>query len=196
MEGEMSREQMVVLASMGLYAAWVLLPVIPAILIYWLFPKNTLTAKGVLAGLTVNASGAFGGYLVIFAVTYPFVHQGQNTIGAFMHPYWTVTGQIKLVNYQTGDEVHSELLLDKLNIVTKPEIIENKSFRMRAALPEQDARMPWLIFTIPHFGSEVVEIESRSKQVNYYEKTVHLTDPIEIKGDPSIKDIPVIAEKK
>ena len=88
-----------------------------------------------LAGLTVNASGAFGGYLVIFAVTYPFVHQNQNTIGVFMHPYWTVTGEIKLVSEQTGEEVHSELLLGKLNIATKPEIIGNQSFRMRAALP-------------------------------------------------------------
>lgn len=191
-----TREQMVFWTSIGLYAAWVLLPVIPAILIYWLFPKNTLTAKGVLAGLTVNASGAFGGYLVIFAVTYPFVHQNQNTIGVFMHPYWTVTGEIKLVSYQTGEEVHSELLLDKLNIVTKPELMGNKSFRMRAALPEQDGGIPWLVFTIPNFGTAVIDIEAASKEVNYYEKTVRLKQPIEIKGDTSIKDIPIIAERR
>jgi hypothetical protein len=195
MEEEVTREQMVFWTSMGLYATWVLLPVIPAILIYWLFPKNTLTARGVLAGLTVNASGAFGGYLVIFTVTYPFVHQNQNTIGVFMHPYWTVTGEIKLVNYQTGVEMHSELLLDKLNIVTKPEIMGNKSFRMRAALPEQDGGIPWLVFTIPNFGTAVIDVGAASKEVNYYQKTVHLTDPIEIKGDSSIKDVPVIAEK-
>ena len=191
-----SREQMVFWTSIGLYAAWVLLPVIPAILIYWLFPKNTLTARGVLAGLTVNASGVFGGYLVIFAVTYPFVHQNQNTIGVFMHPYWTVTGEIKLVSEQTGEEVHSELLLGKLNIATKPEIIGNQSFRMRAALPEQDGGIPWLVFTIPSFGTAVVDIGSASKEVNYYDKTVHLANAIEIKGDSSIRDIPVMADKR
>jgi hypothetical protein len=149
-----------------------------------------------MVGLTVNASGAFGGYLVIFAVTYSFVHQIQNTIGGFMHPYWTVTGEIKLVNYQTGAEMHSEQLLDKLNIVTKPEIMANKSFRMKAALPEQDGGIPWLVFTIPNFGTTVIDIDTTPKEIDSYVKTVHLKDPIEIKGDPSIKDVPVVTEKR
>jgi hypothetical protein len=193
----MSHEQMVFWASIGLHAAWVLLPMIPAVLIYLIFPKSTLTAKGVLAGLTVNSSGAFGGYLVIFAATYSYVHQAQNTIGAFIHPYWTVTGEIKLTDSETGQEVHSEQLLAKLNIGTSPEIIGNKSFRMRAALPEQgNGDIPWLVFTIPEFGSGSVDIKAASKQVNYYEKTIHLTEPIEVRKDPSIKDIPVTAEKR
>jgi hypothetical protein len=187
---------MVFWSSIGLHAVWVLLPIIPAVLIYWLFPKNTLTARGVLAGLTVNASGAFGGYLVIFAVTYSFVHQTQNTIGAFMHPYWTVTGEIKLVDYKTSEEVHSEILLDKLNIATKPEIMGSKSFRIRAALPEQGGEIPWLVFTIKDFGQQVVIIRDTPKEVDNYEKTVHLTNPIEIKGDASIRDIPLSAEKR
>jgi hypothetical protein len=192
----MSREEVVFWASLGLHAVWVLLPVVPAVLIYWIFPKNTLTASGVLAGLTVNASGAFGGYLVIFAVTYPVIHQIQNTIGGFMRPYWTVTGELKLVDYQTGDVKRSERLLEKLAIVTKPEIMANNSFRMKAVLPEQDGKIPWLVFTIPNFGKAYVDIEREAKEVDYYEKTVRLTHPIEIREDPTIRDVPVTAENR
>ena len=133
---------------------------------------------------------------MIFAVTYPFVHETQNTIGTFMHPYWTVTGEIKLVEYQTGNEVHSERLLDKLIIGPKPEIIGNQGFRMRAELPEQDGGIPWLQFSIPNFGKTTIDIDNAPKEVDAYGKTVHLTNPIEIKEDPSIKDVPVIADKK
>ena len=43
----------------GLYVMWVMLPLVPAILTFKLFPKTTVTASGPFAGFTVNASGAF-----------------------------------------------------------------------------------------------------------------------------------------
>ena len=41
------------------YALWVLLPLIPSILIFLIFPNSTVMAQGPLAGLTVRAGGAF-----------------------------------------------------------------------------------------------------------------------------------------
>jgi hypothetical protein len=47
-----------------LFALYLLLPVIPAVLIFLIFPKTNLNLKGPLQGLTLNASGAFAGYIV------------------------------------------------------------------------------------------------------------------------------------
>ncbi len=50
--------------SFLLYAVYVCLPLIPAILIFWLFPDAKVTVSGPLQNLTVNATGAFAAYIV------------------------------------------------------------------------------------------------------------------------------------
>jgi hypothetical protein len=57
-----------VLLSFGLYLLYVLLPLIPAILIYRLFPDTKVAVSGPLAGLTMKASGAFAAYVIIVAL--------------------------------------------------------------------------------------------------------------------------------
>lgn len=54
---------------------WVIVPLLPSILLYRIFPGNPLTAEGPFAGLTIRASGAVALYLVIFAGIYYPVHQ-------------------------------------------------------------------------------------------------------------------------
>jgi hypothetical protein len=58
----------------SLLLVWVLLPLLPAILIYWLFPDTKVTASGPLAELTVAASGAFAAFLIVLVVIAPFVY--------------------------------------------------------------------------------------------------------------------------
>ena len=86
----MSREAMVLFSLIGLHTVWVLLPLVPAILIYWLFPNTAVAVSGPLASLTVRASGAFAAYLAVFLVTYPLVQRTEQTIGGFQHPFWKI----------------------------------------------------------------------------------------------------------
>lgn len=50
--------------SFLLYVLYVLLPLIPAVLIFRLFPDAKVTVSGPLQNLTLNATGAFAGYVV------------------------------------------------------------------------------------------------------------------------------------
>ena len=59
-----------ILALVGAHILWVLLPLAPAVLIYWLFPNTPVAVSGPLSGLTVRTGGAFGAYLVVLLLTY------------------------------------------------------------------------------------------------------------------------------
>src|SRR5215469_5170360 len=69
------------LALLGLLALWVLLPLVPAILIYRLFPNTPVVAAGPLAGLRTNASGAFAAYLIVFVITFFLVSSIRDSLG-------------------------------------------------------------------------------------------------------------------
>ena len=51
--------------SIVLLILWVLLPLVPSILLYKVFPNTTVAASGPFAGLTIAAGGAFAGYLIV-----------------------------------------------------------------------------------------------------------------------------------
>jgi hypothetical protein len=53
-----------VLAAFELYALYVVLPIIPAVLIFRLLPDTRVSVSGPFQKLKINASGAFAGYVV------------------------------------------------------------------------------------------------------------------------------------
>lgn len=57
-----------VVYSFCLYMLYVLVPLIPAILIFKMFPESKVTVSGPLQNLTVNATGAFAAYVVTVAL--------------------------------------------------------------------------------------------------------------------------------
>ena len=69
----MPREMMVLFSLACLHILWVLLPLVPSVLIYRLFPNTAVAVSGPLANLTIRASGAFAAYLIIFVFTYPLI---------------------------------------------------------------------------------------------------------------------------
>lgn len=66
--------------SFLLYVLYVLLPLIPAILIFKLFPESKVTVSGPLQNLTINATGAFAGYVVTVALGFFLVKNVQAQI--------------------------------------------------------------------------------------------------------------------
>jgi hypothetical protein len=62
----MSNALMAVLVSMLLLFILTVLPLIPAVVIYALFPKTTVVTRGPLSGLTLKSSGAFSVYIIVF----------------------------------------------------------------------------------------------------------------------------------
>jgi hypothetical protein len=74
-----------------LLTIWVALPLLPAVLIYRLFPNAPLVVTGPLAGLTIKTGGAFAAYLLIFLLIKSQVETTKDFIGGAMRSYWEIT---------------------------------------------------------------------------------------------------------
>jgi hypothetical protein len=181
----MPREMMVMAALVTLYCLWILLPLVPAVLIYRLFPNTSVAVSGPLAQLTVRASGAFAAYLIVFACSYPVTTRFEQTVDGFERPFWTIKGRIKLVD-ANGAEVLSDPLLEKMSVKTVPDPITVESYLVRVNVPETED-FPLLILDIPDFGRQVIDLRSPDAGITFdhYHKTINITAPITIQERPS-----------
>src|SRR6266496_2817914 len=91
-----SADQNIVFWQYALNASWVLLPLVPAVLIYLIFPKSTTTLRGPFAGLTIRSSGAFAAYFIVLVATTPLLIRQNNNLESLLHPSWIITGTIQL----------------------------------------------------------------------------------------------------
>jgi hypothetical protein len=112
---------LIILLLLVLLGFWVSLPLLPAVLIYRLFPTTSVAASGPLANLTINASGAFAAYLIVFLIIMPMVNAIQNRIVGELRPSWEIRGQVQLVNQ--GKPVSREDLLATMLLETRPGVL-------------------------------------------------------------------------
>jgi hypothetical protein len=181
----MSKEAMVLFSLVGLHAVWVLLPLVPAILIYWLFPNTAVAVSGPLASLTVRASGAFAAYLAVFLVTYPLVQRTEETIGGFQHPFWKITGQVKLID-NDGNEMQSEDALSRMVVRTEPAPFSVAGYDLWINIPQPEDLPPRLFVEIPGFGTKWINLNNKSSDISRdeYHKIIEIKTPIIIKRNP------------
>lgn len=161
-----------------LLACWILLPLVPAVLIYKLFPNTPVAASGPLAGLTIKTGGAFAAYLIIFLIVVPLVNKIEYEIGGSIRPSWEVRGEVKLVD-QTGNEIANRDLLEAMKLKSLPSCL-NHSAEMLTLTVAPDligGAFPKVVVEVPGWGIKDVDL---NKQVNkkYFE---HLIDVGEIK---------------
>jgi hypothetical protein len=91
-----------VIYSFCLYVLYVLLPLIPAVLIFRLFPDTKVSVAGPFQNLTLNATGAFAAYVVTVALGFFLVKYVEQEIASTRH--YAVEGIIvDLANNQSID---------------------------------------------------------------------------------------------
>jgi hypothetical protein len=172
-----SIEIVVYLALLGILTLWLVLPLIPAFLLYRFFPNQSIAATGVLANFKVNATGAFAGYLVLFAAMIPFVFKTYDIVGDFLHPYWTIRGQISLHD-RDGKEIHQQALFKQITHRTHPEMnfFEDPTFVI--GLPEAEKDFPDVVLKIPNWGVGVLSIRSHKNIRDEFRKIIQLQTPL------------------
>jgi hypothetical protein len=138
-----------------LLAAWVSLPLYPAVTIYKRFPHAPLFVTGPLAGnLTINTGGAFAAYFVVLAVITPFVNSTRDAVRSATRPYWEISGEVTLVD-EAGKEVQaiqaSDKVVEKMMVQTRPDILGHDGTFLRFKLPEADdeGHLPSVILSFP-----------------------------------------------
>jgi hypothetical protein len=131
------------LCLLALLAVWVSVPLFPAVLIYNRFPNTPMVAAGLLAGLTINAGGAFAAYLIILLVIAPFVLYARDFIHDATHPYWEIRGELVLQD-EAGNPIKAfDTLLSTMDVRTHdPNILGHDGTTLTFILPETDGSLP------------------------------------------------------
>ena len=112
-----------VLYGFILFLVYILMPAIPAIIIYWIFPDDKIKAEGFLGKLKINATGAFAGYLIILIVSHFLVPQIQDLISnSAENNSWIVKSKVVFVdsNDKIDDSINSDSVRLKLQTTTNP----------------------------------------------------------------------------
>jgi hypothetical protein len=116
-------------------AAAVLLPLIPAILLFKFLPASG-EIEGPFKGLRIKFGGAFAAYLVLFLVMW----EGRPPD---LHHYhtWTVKGIVQLRNTGQGQEPSIREVICRI-IPPKFEVENDGSFNFEIPVPDDDQGMP------------------------------------------------------
>jgi hypothetical protein len=147
---------LMILVAIGVFSIWVLLPLLPAVLIYRLFPNNPLVVNGPLAGLTVKTGGAFGAYLLIVLLTWVQIEKINGLVWGLQDQVWTVKGRIQLVD-EKEKPVNSEEWTRRFELVLSPAAHSVDKHLVKLRLVEDKDGLPVTELKVKDFGSHVID---------------------------------------
>lgn len=177
---------MVVLTMLGILAVWVLLPLVPAILIFRLAPGNAITLTGPLANLTLNASGAIAAYFAVLVAIALFIGDIKQRAIPIPRQYWTVLGTIELED-TNGKPARFQHHANKIKVITNPEIyvIDNNTADLRIKVVEGEDGLPSIKVDVDHFGLGVIKIVKGAPEFEFHDDNIiRLKKPLRVQQDP------------
>jgi len=173
----MDKHIIAVLLSFSLYALYVLLPLVPAILIYSIFPNTKVGISGPLGGLSMKAGGAFAAYVITVLLGSFLIIKTHDIIGGSVSHTWLVKATIELHddedNVITSEKAND--LLANLIVQTDPELISVKHEIVKMKLPAKEDDLPIIFLSIPKFGDQTIDLENFERvEIDNFDKTIDL----------------------
>ena len=173
--------------SIILYLLYVLIPLMPSILIYKLFPKTRVSLSGPLKGLTMKATGAFAAYVIILLLGYTQIDIANNMINRLTIPpdetqLWTVETMVELRNYQ-NEVIEDDKLIKTTEISIQPDLILKSGKHIHLKLPKTVQNWPnhLIRYSIPGFGENTFNLNDIDENLDYGNKILNISNPIIIK---------------
>ena len=190
----MDKQIVTVLFSFILYVIYVLLPMVPALVIYKLFPDTTITTTGTLSGWKVKTTGAFAGYIITVVLGYFLVQNTHQLIAQMNSPYWDISAKVELLNedgtpYRIKRSKNNSLI-DTLQVQIDPKLQRVNSGTVHLIIPGH--RAEWekrdLKFEIPNYGYTLINLKNASKNaiIDNYSLSMELLKPIKIVVDKDV----------
>ena len=98
------RDVVLLIALYCLYFVWVVVPLLPAVVIYRLFPEAATDTQWKVLGIVLKAGGASGFYFAILALAFfKFLEPTTDYIKSLHQPFWTVEVPIKFLDAANKD---------------------------------------------------------------------------------------------
>ena len=189
----MDKQILTVIFSFVLYIIYVLLPMVPAMVIYKIFPDTTITTSGTLSGWKVKTTGAFAGYIITVVLGYFLVQNTHHLIAQINNPYWEVSAKVELLN-EDGTQYHiqrsNDNLIDTLEVMVAPRLQRVNSGTVHLIIPgsRKNWEMTELKFEIPNYGYTQINLKEASKDaiIDEYSLSAQLSQPIKIVVDRQV----------
>ena len=146
-------DESIIFWQFAFIACWILLPLVPAVMIYLIFPNTQTSLGGPFSGLTLKSSGAFSAYFVVLLASYPVWSSQAEDMRALMRPTWEITGEVKVLN-ERGQEIDYPVGKDSpLSISLKPELSEIDGKEFSIFVPERENSVPRIVIHYRDFGA-------------------------------------------
>lgn len=164
------------------------LPLIPAALIYRLFPKTSIKIKGPFRGLTLNASGAFAAYILILMMIYPLALKNYHLISSFYYPTWHLEANMLFYDKE-GNQQKFRSKDEQINVLLIPETYQVSNGTARILVPwKSGEKLPFIKIEVPGWGEGELNISNMTEGQNYtidnFKKSIHISDPLIIRESP------------
>jgi len=185
----MDKQIIAVIVSFELYVFYVLLPMIPAIVLYRMFPDTKVSATGVLSNLNFKTTGAFAAYVITVSLGYFLVQNTHQLIAQVSSPVWTLKTEVELLNLDNSQYINKDFL-ETLTVSIDPELHRVSGNTVLLKLP--GTKKSWettqLKFDIPKFGFTLIDIAaiSENAEIDDYNLMIKRTDPIKIRANPQM----------
>ena len=178
----MSLQSWSVLSIIGVYFVYLLLPLIPTVIIYKLFPKNTVTIRGLIQGLQINAAGAFAAYIVTVLLG-TFIAKAM--IGIIEGTYVSrVVAEIDLTD-EKGNPIYdpkdlAQLTVDLVppifNVTDTPDLKNPKRVFKEVIVSVPRRGDDWYLvkYTVPNYESMSVNVATSIQSEDAMHNTLYL----------------------
>ncbi len=174
---------------MVIVIVWVLLPTVPALIMFKLLPGDKINVSGVLGNFKINASGAIGAYFAVLVAIPFFTDKLKTQFVPVAEPrqYWTVTGDIDLRDVK-GEHMPMYLHRSELKVATDPEYysIDSNTAKLTVRVVKGDSGFPSIRIYSDKFAPQFVAIDEASSQLEFKDNNIiHIKQPLQIREDPA-----------
>jgi len=185
----MDKQIIAVVFSFALYVFYVLLPMIPSIVIYKLFPDTKVSATGFMANLNFKTTGAFAAYVVTVFLGFFLVKNTHQLIAQISNPVWTLKTKVELLNLD-GTQFQNNKFLETLVVTIDPKLQRVNGDSVILSLPgsKKNWETTQLRFEIPRFGYKLMDIGeiSENSDIDAYELIIKAKEAIQIRADEQL----------
>lgn len=158
-----------------LYLLYVLVPLLPSIIIYKMFPTTTVGATGLLGNLKINTTGAFSAYIITVILGHFIIQKNQNLIDHMENVAWEVSTKIELQDSEGKKlKLSNNDLKQILQIKTNPDH-EVKDRSGVVFMAYADGELPKVIFSYgKDFESVMVNLASDTIEKNEDKRKINI----------------------
>lgn len=143
-----------------------LMPLIPTVVIYWLFPKGNVTVSGPLKGLTLKAAGAFAAYIVIFLAVEPLVWATVSTIKRMTAPTWHIQGALTVLDANGQPITNVDQALQGMKVTFSPPTFAAPGGQFWVDVPETDHGIPAITISVPGFQDKTLYLDGKQLRID------------------------------